>query len=49
MSYGAPWEWGVSTAVTMPQRVMEAPGLVPDVVGVELVMKNAQQHHSQHS
>ena len=36
MSYGAPWERGVSAADTMPQRDLEVPGLVPDVGGVEL-------------
>ena len=36
MSYGAPCEWGVSAADTMPQHDMEVPGLVPDVGKVEL-------------
>ena len=47
MSYGAPCEWGVSAADTMPQRDMEVPGLVPDVSGVEPNTKEAQQHCSQ--
>ena len=49
MSYGAPWGWGVSAADTMPQCDMEVPGLVPDVSGVRLSMKKAQQHRCQHS
>ena len=49
MSYGAPWERGVSAADSMPQHDMEVPGLVPDVSEVEPVMKKARQHRSQHS
>ena len=48
MSYGAPWEQGISAADTMPLCDMEVPGLVPDVSAVELDMKEAQQGH-QHS
>ena len=44
MSYGAPWEWGGSAAGTMPQRDMEAPGLVPDVSGVGLSTKKARRN-----
>ena len=43
MSYGAPWERGISTADTMPQRDMEVPGLVPDVSEVRLSTKEAQK------
>ena len=39
MSYGAPWEWGISAADTMPLCDMEVPGLVPDVSEIELNMK----------
>ena len=49
MSYGAPWEQGVGAANLMPQHDIEVPGLVPDVGGVRPNMKEAQQHHSQHS
>ena len=49
MSYGAPWERGVSTADTMPPRDMEVPGLVPDVGEVELNTKEARKRRSQRS
>ena len=47
MSYGAPWERGISAADTMPQRNLEVPGLVPDVGGVKLNMKEARRHRCQ--
>ena len=43
MSYGAPWERGVSAADMMPQCDMEVPGVVPDVGEVELDMKEARR------
>ena len=49
MSYGAPWEQGVSTADLMPQHDMEVPRLVPDVSEVRLDIKEAQKCCSQHS
>ena len=47
MSYGAPWERGVGTADSMPQRDMEVPGLVPDVGAIGLNTKEARKRRSQ--
>ena len=47
MSHWAPWERGVGTADSMPQRDMEVPGLVPDVGEVGLNTKEARKRRSQ--
>ena len=47
MSHGAPCERGVGAADMTPQRDMEAPGLVPNVGGVEPNTKEARRHRSQ--
>ena len=44
MSYGAPWEQGVSAADTVPLRAMEVPGLVPVVDGVKINIKKARRN-----
>ena len=47
MSYGAPWERSVGVSNTMPLRDLEAPGLVPDVDGSGLSVKQARRHRYQ--